>query len=43
MLKRKNPPYTIVVANLEQKLSVFIKRILPKRWFAAILASYYKL
>ena len=43
VLKRKNPPYTIVVANLEQKLSVFIKRILPKRWFAAILASYYKL
>lgn len=39
----RRPPYTCVVANLEQKLSVILKLLLPKRLFAAILASYYKL
>lgn len=43
IIKRKRPPYTCVIASLEQKLSVTLKKLLPKRWFAAILASYYKL
>lgn len=43
IIKKKNPPYTCIIATLEQRLSVTIKKILPKRCFAAILASYYKL
>jgi len=32
-----------VVASFEQRLSVLLKRILPAKWFAKILGSYYKL
>jgi len=39
----RRPRYNYVIASLEQRLSVIIKRLLPARWFAAILASYYKL
>ena len=39
----KRPPYTCVVATFVQKLSVFLKKICPKRLYAAMLASYYKL
>ncbi len=43
VVKRKNPRNGYVVASLEQKLSVLLKRILPAKWFARILGSYYKL
>ena len=39
----KNPRNGYVVASFEQKLSVLLKRILPAKWFAKILGSYYKL
>jgi hypothetical protein len=39
----KNPGYSYIIASFLQKLSVFAKVILPKRWFAALLAVYYKL
>ena len=39
----RRPRYNYVIASLEQRLSVILKRLLPSRWFAAILASYYKL
>jgi len=39
----KRPRYGYVVASFEQRLSVLLKRILPARWFAKILGSYYKL
>ncbi|MBO4768308.1 MAG: hypothetical protein J5495_02120, partial [Bacteroidales bacterium] len=39
----KRPRYNYVIASLEQRLSVTLKRLLPPRWFAAVLASYYKL
>ncbi len=38
-----NPRNGYVVASMEQKLSVFLKRILPSKWFARVLGSYYRL
>ncbi|MBO4498682.1 MAG: SDR family oxidoreductase [Bacteroidaceae bacterium] len=38
----RNPRMHYVVANLEQRLSVLLKRILPGGAFARILCSYYK-
>ena len=43
IIQKKNPRYGYVVASLEQRLSVFLKRVLPARWFASILGGYYKL
>ena len=42
IIKKRNPRHGYVVASLEQKLSVFLKRILPAKWFARILGSYYR-
>ena len=42
IIKKKNPRNGYVVASLEQKLSVFLKKILPAKWFARILGSYYR-
>lgn len=42
LVKQKNPPLRSVVANLEQWLSVVIKRVLPGNWMVAILRDYYK-
>lgn len=39
----RHPKHSYVVASFEQKLSVFLKRILPAKWFADILGSYYKM
>ena len=43
IIKKENPRNGYVVASFEQKLSVLLKRILPAKWFAWILGSYYKL
>ena len=43
IIRKKNPRHGYVVASLEQRLSVFLKRVLPARWFAKILGNYYKL
>ena len=43
IIQKKHPLNGYVVASLEQKLSVLLKRILPAKWFARILGSYYKL
>lgn len=43
IIRKKNPRHGYVVASFEQRLSVFLKRILPAKWFALILGSYYKL
>ncbi len=39
----RHPRNGYVVASLEQRLSVFLKRVLPARWFDWVLGSYYKL
>lgn len=43
IIRKKNPRHGYVVASFEQRLSVLLKRILPAKWFALILGSYYKL
>ena len=43
IIRKKNPRYGYVVASFEQRLSVFLKRVLPAQWFASILGGYYKL
>ena len=42
IIRKKNPHNGYVVASLEQKLSVLLKRILPAKWFGRILGSYYR-
>lgn len=39
----RRPAYSYVISTFEQYLSTVLKRILPARWFSAILSSYYKL
>ena len=39
----KRPPYKKIIATFLQKLSVWIKAVVPKRTFAWILSLYYKL
>ena len=43
IIRSRNPRHGYVVASFEQRLSVFLKRMLPARWFARILSGYYKL
>ena len=43
VIRMKHPRYGYVVSSLEQRLSVFLKQILPAKWFAAILGKYYYL
>ena len=43
IINMQHPRNGYVVASFEQKLSVWIKRILPAKWFDRILGSYYKL
>ena len=43
IIRKQNPRDGYVVASLEQRLSVLLKRILPAKWFDKILGSYYKL
>lgn len=43
IVRRRRPSYHYVIASPLQKLSVFAKKVLPARWFAGILAMYYKL
>ena len=43
IIQKRNPRNGYVVASLEQRLSVLLKRILPSKWFARILGRYYKL
>ena len=43
IIRLRNPRHGYVVASFEQKLSVLLKRLLPSKWFADILGSYYKM
>lgn len=42
IITAKHPRLRYVVANLEQKLSVLLKRIIPGNWMVGILRNYYK-
>lgn len=39
----KRPRYRYIIATPVQRASVWLKTLLPARWFAKILGSYYKL
>jgi len=39
---KKNPKHRYIIASLDQKLAVLLKRILPSKLFFRILASHYK-
>ena len=43
IIAKTNPRNGYVVASLEQRLSVTLKKILPPKWFDRILGGYYKL
>ncbi len=43
VLECRRPPYHRIVASPVQKLSVYLKKLLPAGLFASILAKYYKL
>lgn len=43
IITRKKPAYHYIISTFEQRLSVVLKHILPQKWFASILSSYYKL
>lgn len=43
IVMKKRPRCSYVISTFEQYLSTILKRILPTRWFEAILSSYYKL
>ena len=42
IIESRRPRLRYVVANLEQRLSVLLKRILPGNWMVGILRNYYK-
>ncbi len=41
ILKKKNPCHSYIIATLEQKFAVVLKRILPGSMFSSILSSHY--
>ncbi len=43
IVKCKNPCQRYVIASFDQKLAVFLKRILPGKLFMKILANHYKI
>lgn len=42
IIETNHPRLRYVVANLEQRLSVLLKRIIPGNWMVRILRNYYK-
>jgi short-subunit dehydrogenase len=41
ILEQKNPCHHYIIATVEQKFAVLLKRILPGSWFSKILSSHY--
>ncbi len=41
IIKKERPANHYVIASFEQKLAIMLKRILPGKWFAAILRGHY--
>ncbi len=39
----KNPSHRYVIASLDQRFAVLLKKVLPSKWFMKIMASHYKL
>ena len=43
IVRKRHPRNRYIIATFIQKASVFIKKLLPPKWYDKILASYYKL
>ncbi len=43
IVESKNPKQRYIIASFEQKLAVFLKYILPGKWFTGIISSHYKI
>ena len=43
IINKKYPKFRYPVANMEQKLSIFVKKVIPARIFQKILSSFYKM
>ena len=41
LLKKSNPPASMVIASGMQKMAVWLKKCLPARWMSALLRSHY--
>ena len=41
ILEKKHPCHNYIIATLEQKFAVVLKRVLPGSWFSSILSSHY--
>ncbi len=42
IIQKKRPRLRYAIGSFDQKLSIFLKKILPNRWFDAIIIQYYK-
>ncbi len=42
IIRRKNPKLRYVTGAFYQKITIFLKKVLPNKWFDAIIAGYYK-
>lgn len=43
IIGKKNPSDRYIIAPFEQKLAVYVRRMLPESWFDRILRSHYKI
>jgi len=43
IVEKKNPAQRYIIGSFDQKLSVYVKRIIPEKWFRKIIENYYKI
>jgi short-subunit dehydrogenase len=43
IIEKPNPGNRYIIASFEQKLAVYVKYLLPEKWFDRILLSHYKI
>ena len=43
IIKSSNPDVNYIVGKPMQKLSILVRRLVPKKWFEKIIASHYKM
>jgi short-subunit dehydrogenase len=43
IIDTSNPSTRYIIASFEQKLAVFLKYLLPEKWFFSIIGSHYKI
>ena len=43
IVEKKNPAQRYIIGSFDQKLSVYVKKIIPEKWFRKIIENYYNL